>query len=42
MMAAILLTLSGCAAEQKPVEASLFAMNTYKTFTAYGEKGQSA
>lgn len=42
MMAAILLTLSGCAAEQKPVEASLFAMNTYMTFTAYGENAQSA
>lgn len=42
MMAAILLTLSGCAAEQKPVEASLLAMNTYMTFTAYGENAQSA
>lgn len=42
MMASILLTLSGCAAEQKPVEASLFAMNTCMTFTAYGENTQSA
>ena len=42
VMAVILLVLSGCAAETKPVETSLFAMNTYMTFTAYGDNAQEA
>ena len=40
--AAFLLILPGCATETEPVEASLFAMNTYMTFTAYGENAQTA
>ena len=42
MAAALLLILSGCVTETEPVEASLFAMNTYMTFTAYGENAQTA
>ena len=38
--------LTGCSAPaeemQQPVERSLFAMNTYMTFTAYGEDAQAA
>ena len=38
--------LTGCSASaeemQQPVERSLFAMNTYMTFTAYGEDAQAA
>lgn len=47
-LAAILLAgiLTGCSAPaeemQQPVERSLFAMNTYMTFTAYGEDAQAA
>ena len=47
-LAAILLVgvLTGCSAPaeemQQPVERSLFAMNTYMTFTAYGEDAQAA
>ena len=47
-LAALLLAgvLSGCSAPseemQQPVERSLFAMNTYMTFTAYGEDAQEA
>ena len=47
-LAALLLTgvLTGCSAPaeemQQPVERSLFAMNTYMTFTAYGEDAQAA
>lgn len=36
------LVLSGCATEIEPVETSLFAMNTYMTFTVYGENAQEA
>ena len=36
------LVLSGCATEIEPVETSLFAMNTYMTFTVYGENAQDA
>lgn len=42
VLAVMLLALSGCATETEPVEASLFAMNTYMTFTAYGENAQAA
>ena len=42
ILTALLLALSGCASEQEPVESSLFAMNTYMTFTAYGEQAQAA
>ena len=42
ILAALLFALSGCAPEQEPVEGSLFAMNTYMTFTAYGEQAQAA
>lgn len=47
-LAALLLAgvLTGCSAPaeemQQPVERSLFAMNTYMTFTAYGEDAQAA
>ena len=47
-LAAFLLAgiLTGCSAPaeemQQPVERSLFAMNTYMTFTAYGEDAQAA
>ena len=47
-LAALLLVgvLTGCSAPaeemQQPVERSLFAMNTYMTFTAYGEDAQAA
>ena len=47
-LAALLLAgvLTGCSAPaeemQQPVERSLFAMNTYMTFTAYGEDAQEA
>ena len=47
-LAALLLAgvLSGCSAPseemQQPVERSLFAMNTYMTFTVYGEDAQAA
>lgn len=47
-LAAILLAgiLTGCSAPaeemQQPVERSLFAMNTYMTFTVYGEDAQAA
>ena len=47
-LAAFLLAggLTGCSASaeemQQPVERSLFAMNTYMTFTAYGEDAQAA
>ena len=42
VLAVMLLALSGCATEKEPVETSLFAMNTYMTFTAYGENAQAA
>lgn len=42
IVAVLLLVLSGCTPEQEPVQTSLFAMNTYMTFTAYGEQAQSA
>ena len=42
VLAVMLLALSGCATETEPVETSLFAMNTYMTFTAYGENAQVA
>lgn len=40
----VLFTLPGCCAESEPIrtERSLFAMNTYMTFTAYGENAQAA
>ena len=47
-LAALLLAgvLTGCSAPaeemQQPVERSLFAMNTYMTFTVYGEDAQAA
>ena len=47
-LAAFLLAgvLTGCSAPakemQQPVERSLFAMNTYMTFTVYGEDAQAA
>lgn len=42
VLAVMSLALSGCAAETEPVETSLFAMNTYMTFPAYGENAQAA
>lgn len=42
VLAIMLLGLSGCATKTEPVETSLFAMNTYLTFTAYGENAQAA
>ncbi len=42
VLAVMLLALSSCATETEPVETSLFAMNTYMTFTAYGESAQFA
>lgn len=45
-VAAVMLVaaISGCAARTEPVrtERSLFAMNTYMTFSAYGENGEAA
>lgn len=40
--AVLLLILSGCTPAQEPVVTSFFAMNTYMTFTAYGENAQDA
>ena len=42
VLAVMMLALSGCAAETEPVETSLFAMNTYMIFPAYGENAQAA
>lgn len=44
LMIALLITTSGCDSERvSPLaEYSLFAMNTYMTFTAYGENAQEA
>lgn len=42
IVAVLLLILSGCTPEWEPVETSLFAMNTYMTFTAYGEQAKTA
>ncbi len=39
---ALCLTLTGCAAPQKPAEANIFAMDTYMAFVAYGEGADAA
>lgn len=42
LLAAALLCLSGCSAQQPPEQLSLFAMDTYMTLAAYGENAADA
>lgn len=42
LLAAALLCLSGCGAAEQPEQLSLFAMDTYMTLAAYGDKAQEA
>lgn len=44
MSLALLISLAGCKSEQQltKAESALFSMNTYMTFTAYGEHAQAA
>lgn len=42
LLSAALLCLSGCGAAEQPEQLSLFAMDTYMTLAAYGDKAQEA
>ena len=42
VLAALLLCLSGCGVQSEPEQLSLFAMDTYMTLAAYGDKASEA
>ena len=42
VLAALLLCLSGCGVQSEPEQLSLFAMDTYTTLAAYGDKASEA
>lgn len=42
VLAALLLYLSGCGVQSEPEQLSLFAMDTYMTLAAYGDKASEA